>query len=280
MSVQPTCARPQDLPVKADLSRLRVRYRKDSRLAFLGHLDLISTVERCVRRSGLPFSIGNGFARRMRIQFSSALPTGTSSVCEYFDVRLTEEVDAREALERLRAATPGALAPSGASYVPGRLPALEAWLDRAAWEVTVECGGARADDLLEGIEAVRGEGSLTYLRGDRRRRRRARGRRGLRRRPGRRAARARDALVAHRGAAAPDPRRRRPRARRGGGGGGHAGASHRAVARGTWASCGASRTLWRRVSRTIILSKVASSGRGARCRLFPYGIRRSRQLLC
>lgn len=167
MSVQPTCARPQDLPVKADLSRLRVRYRKDSRLAFLGHLDLISTVERCVRRSGLPFSIGNGFARRMRIQFSSALPTGTSSVCEYFDVRLTEEVDAREALERLRAATPGALAPSGASYVPGRLPALEAWLDRAAWEVTVECGGARADDLLEGIEAVRGEGSLTYLRGDR-----------------------------------------------------------------------------------------------------------------
>ena len=120
-----------------------------------------------MRRSGLPFSIGNGFARRMRIQFSSALPTGTSSVCEYFDVRLTEEVDAREALERLRAATPGALAPSGASYVPGRLPALEAWLDRAAWEVTVECGGARADDLLEGIEAVRGEGSLTYLRGDR-----------------------------------------------------------------------------------------------------------------
>ena len=88
-------------------------------------------------------------------------------MCEYFDVRLTEEVDAREALERLRAATPPALAPSGACYVPGRLPALEAWLDRAAWEATVECEGVRAEDLLEGIEAVRGEGSLTYLRGER-----------------------------------------------------------------------------------------------------------------
>ena len=89
---QPVSARPQDLPVKADLARLRVRYHKDSRLAFLGHLDLISTVERCVRRSGLPFSIGNGFARRMRVQFSSALPTGTSPACEYFDVRLLEAV--------------------------------------------------------------------------------------------------------------------------------------------------------------------------------------------
>ena len=48
---QPTDARPQDLPVKAELPRLRVEYVKDSRLAFLGHLDLIATVERCIRRA-------------------------------------------------------------------------------------------------------------------------------------------------------------------------------------------------------------------------------------
>lgn len=164
---QPTSTRPQDLPVKADLARLRVRYHKDSRLAFLGHLDLISTVERCVRRSGLPFSIGNGFARRMRIQFSSALPTGTSSACEYFDVRLLEAVDPAEALERLRAATPPALAPCEAGYVPGRLPALEAWLDHAAWEATLLGDGFDAEALLDGIERVRADGVITYLRGER-----------------------------------------------------------------------------------------------------------------
>lgn len=163
---QPVSARPQDLPVKADLARLRVRYHKDSRLAFLGHLDLISTVERCVRRSGLPFSIGNGFARRMRIQFSSALPTGTSSACEYFDVRLLEAVDPAEALERLRAATPPALAPYEAGYVPGRLPALEAWLDYAAWEATLLGEGLDAGTLLDGIERVRAGGVITYLRGE------------------------------------------------------------------------------------------------------------------
>lgn len=166
MNGQPFSARPQDLPVKADLARLRVCYVKDARLAYLGHLDLITTVERCVRRSGLPFSIGNGYARRMRIQFSGALPTGTSSLCELYDVRLTEHVDPEEAFERLRGATPGALAPTGVAYVPGRLPALEAWLDHATWMVTL-AEGVDVSALLDGIARVREVGSVTYLRGDR-----------------------------------------------------------------------------------------------------------------
>lgn len=159
--------RPQDLPVKADLARLRVEYGKDERLAFLGHLDLIGTVERCIRRAGLPFSLGNGFARRMRIQFSQALPVGASSACEYFDLRLEERVDAGEALSLLSAATPPALAPVRAAYVDGRLPALEAWLDRAAWEVDVLGAPFDAKALLAGLEAVREAGTITYLRGDR-----------------------------------------------------------------------------------------------------------------
>ena len=170
MRQQPNAARPQDLPVKADLARLRVEYGKDSRLAYLGHLDLIATVERCVRRAGLPFSIGNGFARRMRIQFSSALPVGASSSCEYFDLRLTEAVDPDEALAMLRAATPMALAPTRAAYVAGRLPALEAWLDRASWEVVCLDAPFSADELLEGVRRVRELGEITYLRGEREKR--------------------------------------------------------------------------------------------------------------
>lgn len=167
---QPTGARPQDLPVKADLARLRVEYGKSERLAYLGHLDLIATVERCIRRAGLPFSVGNGFARRMRIQFSSALPVGASSSCEYFDVRLTERVEPGEALRLLRAATPSALAPSRACYVDGRAPALEAWLNRATWELRCEAPGLTAAALEGAVGRVRERGTLTYLRGEREKR--------------------------------------------------------------------------------------------------------------
>ena len=85
---------------KPDLNRLRVRFGKDGRLAFLGHLEVINTIGRSIRRAQLPFSVGNGFAQRMRIQFSQALPVGAASRAEYVDIYLTERIDAKEALRR------------------------------------------------------------------------------------------------------------------------------------------------------------------------------------
>ena len=159
--------RPQDMPTKAELARLRVEYGKDERLAFLGHLEVMGTVMRSVRRAGLPFSIGNGFARRMRIQFSGALPVGASSAREYFDVRLTERVDPSWALARLRGATPAALGPTRCAYVGGTLPALEAWLNRSTWEVRVLGTSLCAASLAEAVSAVRERGSLSYERSGR-----------------------------------------------------------------------------------------------------------------
>ena len=127
---------------KLNQYRLRVRYLKDGRLAHLGHLEVINTINRSIRRSQLPFAVGNGFARRMRLQFSQALPVGAASMGEYFDIFLTEEVDPEETLTRLAASSPSLLAPLKAAYVPYALPALEAWL----------------------------RGSLTYMRGEKEKR--------------------------------------------------------------------------------------------------------------
>lgn len=151
-------------------NRLRVRYAKGRRLAWLGHLELSSTVQRCVRRAGLPFVVGNGYARRMRIQFSQALPTGAASREEYFDVLLSERMDEREALGRLRAATPDDLAPQAAAYVGASLPALEAWLDHASWDVVVGgAGGLSAGALLDAVLELRARGELRFMRGERER---------------------------------------------------------------------------------------------------------------
>ena len=153
---------------KPDLCRLRVRMNKDGRLAFLGHIELINTVMRSVRRAGLPFSVGNGFARRMRVQFSQALPVGAASRDEYYDVYLNERVDADVALAALVESSPAALAPTAACYVQGRLPALEAWLTRSKWEVDVypERGIVEAAALDQALADLREQGSIDFMRGD------------------------------------------------------------------------------------------------------------------
>ena len=161
MSGKPPIGRP-------DLNRLRVMFRKDGRLAYLGHLEVINTIGRSIRRAQLPFSVGNGFAQRMRIQFSQALPVGAASRAEYVDIYLTERIDAKEALRRFAEASPSAMAPIDAAYVQSRMPALEAWLTRSRWQVRLLGTGegfaaSRLDAALEGLRKV---GSIDFMRGD------------------------------------------------------------------------------------------------------------------
>lgn len=85
------------------LFRLRVRYGKRDRLKYLGHLEVIHTIERIVRRAGLPYAVTQGFSPHMRVGFSSALPVGTSSTCEWYDLFMTEFVALDEAFGRLAA---------------------------------------------------------------------------------------------------------------------------------------------------------------------------------
>lgn len=146
--------------------RLRVRYKKDGRLAYLGHLEVMNTIMRCVRRAGLPFEVGNGFAHRMRIQFSQALPVGASSRDEYYDLLLTEPIDAHEALVNLRHATPAPLMPQEAAILPRRVAALEAWANLSCWEVRIESCDATAESMRHALDRLREIGSIDYMRGE------------------------------------------------------------------------------------------------------------------
>ena len=146
--------------------RLRVRYAKDGRLAYLGHLEVMETIMRSVRRSGLPFEVGNGFARRMRIQFSQALPVGASSKGEYYDLMLSEPLDAQYALKKLVLGSPAALPPNAAVILPRRVAALEAWLNLSCWEVAVRCEGLRARTFDERLHELWNADVLHFMRGD------------------------------------------------------------------------------------------------------------------
>ena len=146
--------------------RLRVAYGKDERLAYLGHLEVLATIERSVRRACLPFSVSQGFAKHMRLQFTQALPTGASSCCEFYDVQLLERVGESEAYEALRASTPPDLCPTRVGYVDRQLPALEAWLTRSRWEVNINGCEVDPQAFLSAVDEIRMAGKLHFMRGD------------------------------------------------------------------------------------------------------------------
>ncbi len=140
--------------------RLRVAHAKSGRLRFLSHLELSRAWERSVRRARLPFSVTQGFNQRIKMAFGPALPVGTASTAEYYDVWLDSYVPAEEALARLTGATPELVGPAEAAFVPLRAPSLAAALTIARYEVILE-GGERAADVLESeLGAVVADGTF------------------------------------------------------------------------------------------------------------------------
>ncbi len=87
--------------------RLRVTYSIEGRLSMLSHLELARTLERIVRRAGLPFAVSNGFSPHMKISFGSALPVGVGGRHEIFDLQLVDYIS----LDKVKAALVAATAP-------------------------------------------------------------------------------------------------------------------------------------------------------------------------
>ncbi|MBN2404122.1 MAG: DUF2344 domain-containing protein [Coriobacteriia bacterium] len=141
------------------LFRLRIAYPKAGRLRFLSHLELTTACERAARRAGLPYAVTQGFNPKMKVAFGPALPVGTGSTCERFDVWLREYVPAGEALERLRSSSSIDVAPLDACYVALRAPSLAASLTIATYDV-VTVGGVSVEDQQGSLDALVKAGEL------------------------------------------------------------------------------------------------------------------------
>ena len=143
--------------------RLRVRYSKADRLRWLSHLEVIHTLERSLRRAGLPYAITQGFSPHMKVAFGPALPVGTAGLEEYLDVWLTRYTTAEEALRLLIGATPAGLAPQHAAFVSEREPSLGSALTIARYEIGITGREATATHVQAALDSVIAEQTLAVV---------------------------------------------------------------------------------------------------------------------
>ncbi|MCL2304129.1 MAG: TIGR03936 family radical SAM-associated protein [Planctomycetaceae bacterium] len=81
--------------------RIRIRFSKTGNLCFIGHRDLLTTLERLFRRSRLPIAMSQGFHPKLRMSFPSALPLGVAGEDEVFELELSETMEPDFVLESL-----------------------------------------------------------------------------------------------------------------------------------------------------------------------------------
>ena len=112
--------------------RMLAVFEKGERIRHIGHLDIQRSVQRGLRRSGLPVAYSNGFNPHILITFASALSTGACGKREIMDVTMAEEVSPEEFLEKMNQAMPPEMRLSEARALDQKHPALMASLRAAA----------------------------------------------------------------------------------------------------------------------------------------------------
>ncbi len=115
--------------------RVRIRFRKQGDLRWVGHRDLVRSLERLFRRAGLALAMSEGFHPKPRMSFPSALAVGIEGLDEIMELELAEPCDGESLLARLRAhAGPGLAFTSVEVLPPG---ARKAQWHSATYEVAL-----------------------------------------------------------------------------------------------------------------------------------------------
>ncbi len=143
--------------------RMLAVFEKGERIRHIGHLDIQRSVQRGLRRSGLPVAYSNGFNPHILITFASALSTGACGEREIMDVSMAEEVGAEEFLERMNQAMPPEMQLSEARVLDQKHPAMMAILQAAEYDLLIR-DPEQAKQLITAIPGMMKKDSIPAMR--------------------------------------------------------------------------------------------------------------------
>jgi len=143
--------------------RMLAVFEKSERIRHIGHLDIQRSVQRGLRRSGLPIAYSNGYNPHVLITFASALSTGACGKREIMDVTMAEPVSEEEFLEKMNRAMPPEMQLKEARAVDQKHPALMASLRAAEYDLLIR-DPEQAEKLTEAIPAMKARESVMAMR--------------------------------------------------------------------------------------------------------------------
>lgn len=142
------------------MDKLRLRFEKTGKAAYISHLDLLHVVQRIFLRAGTPLKYSEGFNPHALISICVPLSVGTESVCELMDFRVTRDIDLAALPQQLNSVSPEGIR-FIECYEQQRKAAEIKWL---RCEGVYEYDSLSASDALPALEAFYSRESIPVRR--------------------------------------------------------------------------------------------------------------------
>lgn len=125
------------LPKKEPVSKIRFQFTKGDEVKFISHLDLVNVFTRAFRRANIPIAYSQGFSPHPKISFSSALPVGTTSLAEFADIELEEDIDVEKFVCDVNSLLPSGVSIIKSKKIPLRSPSLMSQISFGSYIVRI-----------------------------------------------------------------------------------------------------------------------------------------------
>jgi radical SAM-linked protein len=119
-----------------------LQYSKGGNLRFIGHLDMLHSWERILRRARVPLAFSQGYSPHPLLSLAAPLPVGLISQAEYLELVTTEAVP--NLTEMIAVAVPSDIRVAGAVAVPDKTKPLMGLIRYADYLVEGIAEGQRA----------------------------------------------------------------------------------------------------------------------------------------
>jgi len=140
--------------------RVRIRFRKQGDLRWIGHRDLMRCFERWFRRAGIELKRSEGFHPKPRMTFPSALAVGIEGLSEVMEFEVNEPQPAEYFRRQLAEHAPPGLAITALEILPPEAP--KAQVCRAQYAVSIP--PVRRDGLAQRIATLLSSTAWPYQR--------------------------------------------------------------------------------------------------------------------
>ncbi len=122
------------------LKRYRICFQKGDHVRYISHLDLHRAIERTLIRSKLPVNYSKGFSPRIRLNLTTALPLGCSSLVELADIWLLEDLDPSDIHDALASSAPPGITFTSVEPIDMRMPSLQSQIRAVEYRVELTMG--------------------------------------------------------------------------------------------------------------------------------------------
>ncbi|MDR3594752.1 TIGR03936 family radical SAM-associated protein [Clostridium sp.] len=123
--------------------RYLTKFTKEENIKFISHLDVLKTIQKNIRRAGLPIEFSQGFNPHMNTSIAQPLSVGVYSNGEYMDMVLITEMDEKEIVDKLNKTAPSGIKYISALAIPykegeKKVPQAMALIDAARYTIKVK----------------------------------------------------------------------------------------------------------------------------------------------